>query len=80
MSTRFLHENGLLHSLGMPHFHETPEERTAFLRRSPTLNGRRATVSHSRGNIRERQVCSFETATGRPAKDRDHDAELPGYG
>jgi integrase len=36
--------------------------------------------AHYRGNLRERQVDSFEAAMGRPAKDRDPEAELPGYG
>ena len=36
--------------------------------------------SHYRGNLRERQVGSFESAFGRQAKDRDPDDGLPGYG
>jgi len=36
--------------------------------------------AHYRGNLRERQVGSFETAMGRPAKDHDQDDEVPGYG
>lgn len=36
--------------------------------------------AHYRGNLRERQVDSFEAAMGRPAKDRGPDDELPGYG
>ena len=39
----------------------------------------RTILLHYRGNILERQVKSFETAMGRPAKDHDED-ELPGYG
>ena len=36
--------------------------------------------SHYRGNLRERQVGSFEAAMGRPAKDHEPDDGLPGYG
>ncbi len=36
--------------------------------------------AHYRANVLERQVGSFEAATGRPAKDRDPDDGLPGYG
>lgn len=36
--------------------------------------------SHYRSNLRERQVGSFEAAMGRPAKDREPDDGLPGYG
>ncbi len=35
--------------------------------------------SHYRGNLRERQVGSFEAAMGRPARDREPDDELAGY-
>jgi integrase len=36
--------------------------------------------AHYRGNIRERQIASLEAAMGRPAKEPERDAELPGYG
>ncbi len=40
----------------------------------------RTIFQHYRGNLRERQVASLEQALDRPAKDRDQDGELPGYG
>lgn len=40
----------------------------------------RTVLLHYRGNILERQVKSFEAATGHAAKDHDDATEMPGYG
>lgn len=40
----------------------------------------RAIFQHYKGNIRERQVASFEAAMGRSVRPKDPDDELPGYG
>jgi len=40
----------------------------------------RTIFEHYRGNVRERQIASFEAATGRSVKPREPDDELPGYG